>query len=179
MSGPASDAGIIRREALVRDPESRSNERTLSRARSESSRFLLDFDWVENHAPSCRSSWRFDSVAKDSELPDHACRTALFGLFGYCWAAFLIPNPLMQNDPDQMAEAMRNHANSFVVSQARHEAMVHDLEDASLVFDSSIRSLIENPAHLAVALGRVSAMVYACTLFLSRACPYPRGHLLG
>src|SRR5215469_12019461 len=39
-----SDAGIIRREALVRAPESRSTERTLSRARSETSRFLLDFD---------------------------------------------------------------------------------------------------------------------------------------
>src|SRR5215469_6137198 len=39
-----SDAGIIRREALVRDPESRSTECTLSRARSEASRFLLDFD---------------------------------------------------------------------------------------------------------------------------------------
>ena len=44
MSGPASDAGIIRREALVRDPESRSPKRTLSRARSETLRFLLDFD---------------------------------------------------------------------------------------------------------------------------------------
>src|SRR5215469_6722434 len=44
MSGPASDAGIIRREALLRDPESRSTERTLSGARSEISRFLLDFD---------------------------------------------------------------------------------------------------------------------------------------
>jgi hypothetical protein len=44
MSGPASDAGTIRREALVRKPESGSTQRTLSRARPETSRFLLDFD---------------------------------------------------------------------------------------------------------------------------------------
>jgi len=44
MSGPASDAGTIRREALVRNPESGSTKRALSRARLETSRFLLDFD---------------------------------------------------------------------------------------------------------------------------------------
>ena len=28
--------------------------------------------------------------------------------------------PLMQNYPDQVTEAMRNHADGFVVSEARH-----------------------------------------------------------
>jgi hypothetical protein len=39
--------------------------------------------------------------------------------------------------------------------------------------------LIENAAHLAVALWRVPAAVHARALFLSWACPYPRGELLG
>src|SRR6516165_6544011 len=85
----------------------------------------------------------------------------------------------MQNDPDQVAEAMRNRADSFVVSQAHHETTVHDLENASLAFDSSVGCLIENAAHLAVALRRVPATIHARALFLSWACPYPRGELFG
>jgi hypothetical protein len=104
---------------------------------------------------------------------------ALLGLFRHCRAVFFIPNAVMQNDPDQVTEAMRNYADCFVMSQARHETTVHDLEDAPLAFDSSIRSLIENAAHLAVALWRVPAAVHARALFLSRACPYPRGELFG
>jgi hypothetical protein len=37
------------------------------------------------------TSYRFDSVAKYSEFPDHSCRTALLGLFRHCRAAFFIP----------------------------------------------------------------------------------------
>src|SRR6266851_4977668 len=85
--------------------------------------------------------YRFDSVAKHSEFPDH------------------------------VTEAMRNYADCFVMSQARHQTTVHDLEVAPLAFDSSIRSLIENAAHLAAALWRVPAAVHARALFLSRACP--------
>jgi hypothetical protein len=51
---------------------------------------------------SCRGSNRFDSVTKDSAFPDHACRAALFGPFGYCRTAFLIPIAPMQNNPDQI-----------------------------------------------------------------------------
>jgi hypothetical protein len=47
------------------------------------------------------------------------------------------------------------------------------------VFDSSIRSLIENAAHLAIALRRVTAAVYTRALFVFRACTYPRGEVLG
>src|SRR5260370_19872706 len=65
------------------------------------------------------------------------------------------------------------------MSQARHQTTVHDLEDAPLAFDSSIRSLIENAAHLAVTLWRVPAAGHARALFLSPACPYPRGESAG
>ena len=58
----------------------------------------------------------------------------------------------MQNDPDQVAEAMRNGPGRFVVSEPRHETTIDDLEEASFVFDGVIGSLIENTAHLTVAL---------------------------
>jgi hypothetical protein len=45
---------------------------------------------------SGRISYRFDSVAKHSEFPDHSCRVALLGLFRHCRAAFFIPNAVMQ-----------------------------------------------------------------------------------
>lgn len=56
------------------------------------------------------ASYRFDSVAKRSEFPDHFCRMALLGLFRHCRAAFFIPNAVMENYPDQVTEAMRNYA---------------------------------------------------------------------
>jgi hypothetical protein len=86
------------------------------------------------------------------------------GRWSPTWAAFFIPNAVMQNYPDQVTEAMRNDADCFVMSQTT----VHDLEDAPLAFDSSIRSLIENAAHLAVTLWRVPAAVRP------RSLPFPR-----
>src|SRR5215469_522304 len=56
--------------------------------------------------------------------------------------------------------------------------MIDDLEDAPFVFDGSIGSLIENPAHLAVAFRRTFAAVHAVALFFARACSYPRDQIL-
>jgi hypothetical protein len=44
----------------------------------------------------------------------------------------------MQDYPDQLAHAMRNGPDGFVVSEARNEPTVDDLEDASFMFDGSI-----------------------------------------
>src|SRR5207302_11101485 len=85
----------------------------------------------------------------------------------------------MQNYPDQLTEAVRNGPDRFVVSETRHETTIDDLEDAPFVFDGSIRSLIENAAHLTVALRRAFAAVHACALFVSRACSDPRDEILG
>ena len=65
---------------------------------------------------SGRISYRFDSIAKHSEFPDYSCRMALLGLFRHCRAVFFIPNAVMQNDPDQVTEAMRDYADGLVVS---------------------------------------------------------------
>jgi hypothetical protein len=85
----------------------------------------------------------------------------------------------VQNDPDQVTEAMRNGSDRFVVSETRHETTIEDLDDTSFVFDGSIGSLIENAAHLTVALGRAFAAVQACALVFARACSYPRDQILG
>src|SRR5713226_5680051 len=73
---------------------------------------------------------------------------------------------------------MRNGSDRFVVSETRHETTIDDLEDTSFVFDGSIGSLIENAAHLTVALGRAFAAVHACALLFARACSYPRDQIL-
>src|SRR5205809_7945374 len=85
----------------------------------------------------------------------------------------------MQNDPDQLTEAMPDASDGFVVSETRHETTIDDLEDTSFVFDGSIGSLIENAAHLTVALRRAFAAVHACALLFARACSYPRDQILG
>ena len=70
----------------------------------------------------------------------------------------------MQNNSDQLTEAMRNGSDRFVVSETWHETPIDDLEDTSFVFDGSIGRLIENAAHLTVALRRAFAAVHACAL---------------
>ena len=48
---------------------------------------------------------------------------------------------------------MPNCADGLLVSHAWYLAAIHDVEDASFVFDRRIGSLIEYAPHLAVALG--------------------------
>jgi hypothetical protein len=43
----------------------------------------------------------FDPIAETSELPNHSPGALSFGLLGDRWAAFLITNPLVQDQPDQ------------------------------------------------------------------------------
>jgi hypothetical protein len=43
----------------------------------------------------------------------------------------------MQNYPDQVTEAIRNYADRLVMSQARNETTIHDLENASLAFNAA------------------------------------------
>src|SRR5580700_9170225 len=88
----------------------------LSRAPHGHLCFFLDFDWVENRARLGQSFYRFDSVAKHSEFPDHRCGAALLGLFRHCRTAFFIRNAVMQNYPDQVAHAIRNYADRLVMS---------------------------------------------------------------
>ena len=128
---------------------------------------------------SCRNRCRFDSVTKVSECPDHSRSAGSLGLFAYGGTTFLIANAVVQDDPDQLTEAMRNSPDRFVVSQTRYETTIDNLEDASFVFDGSIGRLIENAAHLTVALRRAFAAVHAGGLIVARACSYPRDQIPG
>jgi hypothetical protein len=50
---------------------------------------------------------------------------------------------LVQYQPDQSTLSMGNGSDGLIVSQARHRAAIHDLEDTSLVPGCGIRSLEE------------------------------------
>ena len=64
----------------------------------------------------------------------------------------------VQNHPDQLAELMCNRAGGLLVSQARHQTAIKNLEDASFEFDRRIRGLLENVSHSAVALRAAVAL---------------------
>ena len=87
-------------------------------------------------------------------------------------------NAIVQNDPDQVTEAMRNGPDGFVVSETWCETTIDDLEDTAFVFDGSIGSLIENAAHLTVTLRRAFAAVHAGALFFSRARSHPGDQMI-
>jgi len=84
----------------------------------------------------------------------------------------------MQNDPDQPAEPMGNRPDGLLVSQARHQAAIHGLEDASFGFDRGVGTLIENTPHVAVAFRGAVARGNLRTLFVSGACANPRRKVL-
>ncbi len=113
---------------------------------------IVEVNRIENRVSSCRISQRFDSVAEVSECTDHSECAYSLGLLAYRRAAFLIANAFMQKDPDQLAQAVCNGPDGFIVPEARHQTTIEDLEDASFAFDGSIGSLIQNAAHLAVAI---------------------------
>ena len=70
----------------------------------------------------------FDSIAEASELPDHLPSAQLLRSFGDRWAAFLVTNTLVQDQPDQSTLSMGNGSDGLIVSQARDRAAIHDLE---------------------------------------------------
>ena len=89
-----------------------------------------------------RIRW-FDPIAEASELPDHLPSAQLLRSFGDRWAAFFVTDSLVQDQPDQSTLSMGNGSDSLIVSQARHRAAIHDLEDTSFGPGCGIRSLIE------------------------------------
>jgi len=85
----------------------------------------------------------FDSIAEASELPDHLPSAQLLRSFGDRWAAFLVTDSLVQDQPDQSTLSMGNGSDGLIVSQARDRAAIHDLEYASFGPGCGICSLIE------------------------------------
>ncbi len=84
----------------------------------------------------------------------------------------------MQNDPDQATEPMGDGGDGLIVSQARHQSAIDDLENGSFRLDRGVGSLIENAPHVAVTLRGAVALGYFRALFVSGACSYPGRELL-
>jgi|SRR5208283_4416624 len=117
-----------------------------------------------------RIRW-IDPIAQTPELPDHSPDTPLFRLFGDGWAAFFVMDSLVKDQSDRSTLPMGDRPDGLIVSQARYRAAIHDLEDASFGPGCGVRSLIESPPHLAVALRRAVAVVYACALIVAGQAP--------
>src|ERR1700756_4426089 len=66
----------------------------------------------------------------------------------------------------------------LIVAQARHEAAIHNFEDASFGFDCSIGSLVEKTPHLSVALRATMTGRLPRTFLVSRTDSYPRARFL-
>src|SRR6266699_1511339 len=81
---------------------------------------IVDVNRIENHLSSCRILQRFDSVSEVSECTDHSECAYSLGLLAYRRAAFLIANAFMQENPDQLAQAVCNGPDGFVVRSEEH-----------------------------------------------------------
>jgi len=79
----------------------------------------------------------------------------------------------MENDPDQAAKPMGNGPDGLIVSQARYQSVIDNLENGSFRFGCGVGSLIQNASHVAVALRGAVTLGYFCTFFLARACSNP------
>ena len=95
---------------------------------------------------------RVDAIAEISEFADHLGGASLRSLFGDGGAPFLVGHAFVQNLPDEPAEPVGNRANGLRVTEAHDKATIHQLEDAALGLDRGIRRLIEEPAHLPIAI---------------------------
>jgi hypothetical protein len=73
----------------------------------------------------------FDPIAETSELPNHSPSAQLLRSFGHGWAAFLVTESLVQDQPDEPTLPMGNGSDGLIVTQARDGAAIHNLEDAS------------------------------------------------
>jgi hypothetical protein len=79
----------------------------------------------------------------------------------------------MENDPDEAAEAMGYGSDRLIVSQARYQSAIDNLENGSFRLGCGVGSLIQDAPHVTVALQGAVALGYFCTFFISRACSNP------
>jgi len=119
------------------------------------------------------NAYRFNSVAEASEFADHFGSAALLRPLAHSWAAFLVTDLLVQNQPDEATKPMGDRADRLIVPQAWHQPAIHDLEDASFVLDRSVSGLVENPPHVAVALRGAVVRIYSRALVVARIYAYP------
>src|ERR1700758_1715577 len=98
------------------------------------------------------------TVAQASEFADHAGSAVAFRLRANGGSAFLIANALAQDLPDELRQAVSNRPNRFLVLHTGFEAANRYFEDITFRFNGGVRCLIENAAHVTVALRRTAAL---------------------
>ena len=101
----------------------------------------------------------------------------MLGLVANRWAPFLVTDALMQNLPDQAAEAMGHHSDRLMGPQARHLAMIEDREDACLVLDRSVGGLIKKAPPMTITLRGSVAAAYPRRLVVAGAGAHPGGEV--
>ena len=74
---------------------------------------------------------------------------------------------------------MSNRSDGLMMSQARHQSTIHDLENTAFGSDRSIGGLIENAPHMATAFRGTMALRYFRALLISGTSTHPGGQVLG
>ena len=81
---------------------------------------------------------QFDAIAERSQFADHLARPHLLSLRADRWAAFFVPNALVQNLPNQTTEPVGDRADGLGVSKAWDEPTIHDGEDRPFAFTAAL-----------------------------------------
>jgi len=85
-------------------------------------------------------------------LPDHSGGALLLRSGGDRWAVFLVPDCLVQDQPDEPTLSVGNRTNGLIMSQAGDVSVIYNLEDAPFGPGCRIGGLIENAPHVAIAV---------------------------
>ena len=109
--------------------------------------------------------------SKAAQFPDHLGRPPVRALFRDGWTAFLVRDALAQNLPHETTEPMCVRADGLDVSQTDHEPAIHELEDTALGLDRRVRRLIEDAAHLTIAMRGPTAVIDAGALAVAGHAP--------
>ena len=124
----------------------------------------------------CRWRHRCDHlVSGPLQFSDHFRQTPSLALGAYRGTAFFIAHSLVQNLPNETAQAVSNGPDRLLVFQARLQALKDYFKNASLHLDGGVCGLIEEPAQSAVAFGRTATARLPGADFLARANSHPGG----
>src|SRR5260370_28052563 len=85
----------------------------------------------------------------------------------------------MQNDPDQATKPMGDGPDGLIVSEARDESTIDNLENGPFRLGCGVGTLIENASHVAVSFRGGGGLLYPPALFLSQARSPPTPQLPG
>src|SRR2546428_2058878 len=80
----------------------------------------------------------------------------------------------MQNDPDQATKPMGDGPDGLIVSEARDESTIDNLENGPFRLGCGVGTLIENASHVAVSFLGAGAPCYPPALFVSTGPPPPQ-----